>query len=252
MRSWLARIYDVCLPRASPNLPGRSASRDTNMSINSCRPRLVFVVNSSLAVGFLQGQLQYFQRRGFDVTLICPQPRQGEWEVPRPEGVRIVEVAMERSISPVKDIVSLWRLWRIIRSLRPAVTNVGTPKAGLLGGLAAWLNRVPCRFYTLHGLRFETTEGLRRRVLIFAERLACLFAHRVVCVSQTTRATAIDSRLTSAARTVIFGSGSCNGVDCSRFAPSPKKIRQAIELRHQLGIPLRATVAAFVGRLTTD
>ncbi len=142
----------MCLPRASRNLPGRSASRDTNMSINSCRPRMVFGVNSSLAVGFLQGQLQYFQRRGFDVTVLCPKPRRGEWEVPRPEGISVVAVPMEREIAPLRDLVSLCRLWRTIRALRPAVTNVGTPKAGLLGGFAAWVNRVPCRFYTLHGL----------------------------------------------------------------------------------------------------
>jgi len=31
------------------------------MSVNSERSRLVNVVNSSIAVGFLQGQLQYFR-----------------------------------------------------------------------------------------------------------------------------------------------------------------------------------------------
>src|SRR5260370_34295518 len=92
---------------------------------------------------------------------------------------------MEREIAPFQDLVSFWRLWSIMRALRPTVTNVGTPKAGLLGGFSAWLNRVPCRFYTLHGLRFETTKGLRRRVLIYAERLACRFAHRAIWVSQS-------------------------------------------------------------------
>jgi hypothetical protein len=157
---------------------------DKNMRVNSDRPRLVIAVNSSIAIGFLQGQLEYFQDRGFDATVLSPDRRKGEWEVARPEGVPIIEVPMEREIAPVRDVVSLWRLWRVMRALCPAVTNVGTPKAGLLGGLAAWLNRVPCRFYTLHGLRFETTKGLKRRLLIYAERLACRFAHRVICVSQ--------------------------------------------------------------------
>src|SRR6267143_1954335 len=131
---------------------------DTNMRVNSDRPRLIIAVNSSIAIGFLQGQLEYFQDRGFDATVLSPDRRKGEWEVARPAGVPSIEVPMEREIAPVRDVVSLWRLWRIMRALCPAVTNVGTPKAGLLGGLAAWLNRVPCRFYTLHGLRFETTK----------------------------------------------------------------------------------------------
>ena len=209
-------------------------------------------VNSAIALGFLQGQLQFFQDRGFDVNVLCPERRKDEWEVARPQGVPIIEVPMEREIAPLRDLMSLWRLWRTMLMLRPAVTNVGTPKAGLLGGFAAWLNRVPCRFYTLHGLRFETTKGLRRRLLIYAERLACRFAHRVICVSQSVREGAIASGLTSRERTVVFGSGSCNGVDASRFAATPELVRRAAKLRCQLGIPAQAPVVAFVGRLTSD
>lgn len=221
-------------------------------SANSERPGLVFVVSSSLAVGYLQGQLQYFQHQGFDVNVLSPKERKGEWEVLRPEGIRFIEVSMEEQIAPLRDLASLWRLWRTMRALRPAVSNVGTPKAGLLGGAAAWLNRVPCRFYTLHGLRFETTKGLKQRILICAERLACRFAHRVLCVSQSVREKAIATGITSREQTVVLGSGSCNGVDASRFAATPEMKRRAAELRCQLGISLSAPVVAFVGRLTRD
>src|SRR5260370_14694834 len=142
------------------------------MNENLARPRLVIAVNSAIAVGFLQGQLQFFHDRGFDVTVLCPERRKDEWEVARPEGIPIIEVPMEREIAPFQDLVSFWRLWRVMRVIRPTVTHVGTPKAGLLGGLSAWLNRVPFRFYTLNGLRFESTKGLTRQLLICSERLA--------------------------------------------------------------------------------
>src|SRR5438309_305044 len=222
------------------------------MTVKSNQPRLVVAVNSAIALGFVQGQLQYFQEKGFEVTVLCPERRKDEWEVARPKGVSIIEVPMERKIAPLRDLQSLWRLWRLMRKLRPTVTNVGTPKAGLLGGFAAWLNRVPCRFYTLHGLRFETTKGLKRRVLVCAERLACHFAHRVVCVSHSVRERAIASGLTSAQRMVVFGSGSCNGVDASRFAATPEMTRRAAGSRRQLGIPEQAPVLMFAGRLTSD
>jgi len=222
------------------------------MKTKSNRPRLVIAVNSSIALGFLQGQPEYFQNSGFDVTVLRPEKRSGEWEVPRPDGVRVLEVPMEREISPVRDIRSICHLWGILRTLRPTVTNVGTPKAGLLGGFAAWLNRVPCRFYTLHGLRFETATGLRRKLLILAERLACRFAHRVVCVSHSVREKAIASGLVDRERALIFGAGSCNGVDVARFAPTQQRIWRAAELRRQFGIPADAPVALFVGRLTCD
>ncbi len=222
------------------------------MNGNSARPGLVIAVNSAIAGGFLQGQLQFFHDRGFDVTVLCPKRRKNEWEVERPEGVPIIEVPLEREIAPLQDLASLWRLGHIMRELRPTVTNVGTPKAGLLGGFAAWLNRVPCRFYTLHGLRFETTKGLKRRILVYADRLACRFAHRVICVSQSVREKAIASGLTTWERTAVFGAGSCNGVDASRFAATPEMKQRAAELRRRLGIPEQAPVALFVGRLTCD
>lgn len=225
---------------------------DRNKNLSSDRPRVVNVMNSSISLGFLQGQLQYFRDRGFDVTFLSPERRSGEWEVARPERVRIIEVPMERKIAPLQDLSTLWRLWKIMRALRPAVTNVGTPKAGLLGGFAAWLNRVPCRIYTLHGLRFETTTGLRRRLLVYAERAACLLAHRVICVSQSVREKAIAFGVTRPERIVVFGSGSCNGVDTSRFSATPEIMRRAAELRQHFGIPAQAPVVLFVGRLTSD
>jgi len=219
---------------------------DTNL-----RPRLVQVVTSDLAVSLVRGQLRFLQQQGFDVTLVCSP---GKWlsAIATEENVQVIELPMTRAIAPVQDFVSLWRLWRVMRRLNPNITNVGTPKAGLLGGCAAWLARVPCRFYTLRGLRVETVNGPTRRLLVFAERLACYFAHRVICVSQSLRDKAIAIGLTTRERTVVFGSGSSNGVDASRFSPTPESSRRAAELRCKLGIPAFARVVGFVGRLTND
>jgi glycosyltransferase involved in cell wall biosynthesis len=222
------------------------------MKANANQPRLVAVLNSSIALGFLQGQLEYFRDRGFDVTVLCPKRRDDEWEIAPPKGIPILDLPMERNISPLRDLVSVWRLCRAMRMIRPTVTNVGTPKAGLLGGFAAWLNRVPARFYTLHGLRFETTTVLKRKILIWAERLACRFAHRAICVSHSVREKAIAFGLTTREQSVVFGSGSCNGVDVSRFGASPKLMQRAGQLRKELKIPPCVTVIMFVGRLTRD
>jgi glycosyltransferase involved in cell wall biosynthesis len=215
------------------------------------RPRAVHVVTSDLAVVLMQGQLQFLRHKGFDVTLIS-SPGKRLSTMGRKEGVQIIELPMAREIAPLKDLVSLWRLCRTMRALHPDIVNVGTPKAGLLAGCAAWLMGVPCRFYTLRGLRFETSSGMRRRLLVFAERLACYFANRIICVSQSLREKAIAFGLVSSERTVVFGSGSSNGVDASRFAPTLETMKRATELRFELGIPSEAPVLGFVGRLTRD
>ena len=218
----------------------------------AARPGILHAGTSPLSVQwFLRGQLGYLRDAGFDVTVVTA-PGEGLDQARLSEDVRAIAVPMIRSISPGRDLVALWRLWRIVRRLRPAITNVGTPKAGLLAGIAAWLSRVPCRVYTLHGLRLETARGPVRPVLWLAEWLACRAAHRVICVSESVRRKALALRLVTPERAVVLGAGSCNGVDESRCAPGPEASRRARELRQSLGIPPDAPVAGFVGRLTRD
>ncbi len=231
--------------------PGQSDRRGSD------RPLVLYVATAADTLRVLSGQLRYLAEKGFDVIYVSSAGRIRDEMSPQHflsliEGVKTIEVPMAREITPVRDLLALWRLWRIIRTLRPAVTNVGTPKAGLIGGIAAWLNRIPCRFYTLHGLRFETTSGLKRWLLVFAECLACRLAHRVVCVSPSVREKAVAFGLVNRKRTVVLASGSCDGVDVPRFAPTPRMMKRAAALRSELRVPKNAPVIGFSGRLTRD
>ena len=173
-------------------------------------------------------------------------------EVAARDAVASAGVVIGREIAPWRDLAALGRLWRLMRRVRPTIAHVGTPKAGLLGGLAAWLAGVPCRVYTLHGLRLETASGLKRQLLIGCERAACALAHRVICVSSSLRRQAIDLRLVDAGKAIVGASGSANGVDLSRFYPTRKRLAMAAEARRSLGIPTASPVVGFVGRLTRD
>ncbi len=236
-------------PAARP-LSADEASHSPRAGV--ARPGILYAGTSPLSVQwFLRGQLGHLREAGFDVTVVTA-PGEGLDEARLSEGVETIAAPMVRSISPGRDLVALWRLWRIVGRLRPAITNVGTPKAGLLAGLAAWLSRVPCRVYTLHGLRLETVRGPMRPVLWMAEWIACHAAHRVICVSESVRRKALALDLVAPERAVVLGAGSCNGVDESRCAPGPEISRRARELRHNLGIAAVAPVVAFVGRLTRD
>ena len=78
------------------------------------------------------------------------------------KGVRTIAVPMAREISLWCDLLSLWRIWRVLSRLRPAITNVATPKAGLLGGIAAWVCRIPCRYYSCHRIEVRNHDGASR------------------------------------------------------------------------------------------
>jgi lipopolysaccharide/colanic/teichoic acid biosynthesis glycosyltransferase/glycosyltransferase involved in cell wall biosynthesis len=212
--------------------------------------RVVHMVTSSLSVRFLEGQPKYLGKKKYEVVVVSSAGE--ELRKAEREGIRTVAVEMEREISPWKDVISLGRLVRVIRRLRPAITNVATPKAGLLGGVAAWLCGVPCRYYTLLGLRCETTSGLKRKLLVLSERIACQCAHRVICVSESLRRKAIELGIVDAEHTVVFASGSFVGTDAKRFTPTADALQRAAQIRQELGIPPEALVIGFIGRLTKD
>jgi lipopolysaccharide/colanic/teichoic acid biosynthesis glycosyltransferase/glycosyltransferase involved in cell wall biosynthesis len=158
---------------------------------------------------------------------------------------------MERGINPGKDLLSLSRLYRTIRDMRPTLADASTPKAGLLVGVAAWMAGVPCRIYTVRGLRMETATGLTRLVLRVAERISCACAHRVVCVSLSLRERVVELNLAPRKKTVVLGKGS-SGIDLERFTPRKHDRAEVEFLCYRLGIPRGVPVLGYVGRLVKD
>ncbi len=221
------------------------------LSENPRRPRVIHAVTASGTTQLMRGQLRYLRQAGFEVVLVA-SPGPGIDGVAAEEGVAKAPVAMKRTIAPLQDLRSLWRLWRVVRRLRPALVNFGTAKAGLLMGIVSWAARVPCRVYTVHGLRLETTGGMKRWILVRTERIACRCAQRVICVSQSVRRRVLALGLAKKEQTVVLCAGSFNGVEADRFAPTPERINAGERLRRDLGIPPEAPVIGFVGRLTKD
>lgn len=214
--------------------------------------RLVYLVTHPMTARLLlDGQLRHLAEAGFEVTLVT-SPGPDLDGVAEREGVRVETVPMAREIAPLADLSTVVRLLRLFRRLRPQIVNAGTPKAGLLGMLAARLLRVPIRVYTLRGLRLETAGGFRRALLAFTERLACSSAHRVVCVSESLRRRAVELGLVAEAKTVVLGGGSSNGVDVDRFAAAAADRERTAALRSELGLSGEAPVIGFVGRFTRD
>ncbi len=214
------------------------------------RPTLTYVVTASMSAGFYIGQIAYMVSQGWNVDFISsPGP---ELNSICAEGARTWAVPMEREIAPARDIISLWQLWKLFRRTRPAVVVAGTPKAGLLGIIAARLAGRSYVVYTMHGLRLETALGWQRKLLAITERVACRFAHSVHCVSPSLRMRAIGLGLVGVDKAIVVGPGTCNGVDTDRFHASIDARQGARDLRQKLGIPDDALVIGFVGRLTRD
>jgi glycosyltransferase involved in cell wall biosynthesis len=193
----------------------------------------------------LGARLRALRQAGFRV-LVLSSPGPLLDQTATREGVERIALPMQRGIAPFADLVSLFRLWRLIGKCLPDLVEFSTPKAGLLGTLAAKLRGVPRRVYMLRGLKLEGTSGIKRRVLLAAERMAARSAHVVVCNSESLREEALALRLATADKLRLLGEGSSNGVNTDHFSPGPSKVRE------ELGIPSGAPVIGFSGRLTRD
>jgi lipopolysaccharide/colanic/teichoic acid biosynthesis glycosyltransferase/glycosyltransferase involved in cell wall biosynthesis len=158
---------------------------------------------------------------------------------------------MEREIDPLRDLSSLWKLFRIVRQVRPNIVDTSTPKASLLVGIAAWLARVPCRIYSQRGLRLETATGIKRVILWSAEWITCWCAHQVVCLSPSIREKSIALKLVPREKTVVLKAGG-TGVDLEHFSPRDRGSPEVQNLMRELGIPTDVRTIGFVGRFVKD
>lgn len=213
--------------------------------------RILNIVTVSMSAKLFRGRLAFLKRRGWE-TALCASPGRELHEVAAEADGAVFEVPMEREIAPLRDVAALWRLYWLMRRYRPAIVDASTPKAGLLGMVAARLAAVPVRVYMLRGLRLETATGVKAFLLGLGERIAATCATKVLCVSESLRRAYVDRGLAAAEKTAVLGAGSSNGVDVARFHRDDETRRRAARLRESLGWPIGAPVVGFVGRLTRD
>lgn len=223
--------------------------QQTEAWINRSNPTLLHVTTVPDSFNFFTGQLRYMEQQGFHVHLLA-----SPGEVPATiEPVPIHAIEMPRRITPLADLVAIYKIWRLLRELRPQIVHAHTPKGGLLGTIAAWLAGVPVRIYQIHGLPLMTATGLKHQLLRWSETVASLLANRVLCVSHSIQAVSIALKLCPSQKSKVLWNGSVNGIDAiEKFNPAriPASKRQAIQ--QQFAIPDDAFVLGYAGRIVND
>lgn len=211
-------------------------------------PTVLVLLTSDISSVLVRGQLEYLHRSGFHVdvgtAVSAPQP------APFDAGIPVHHVPFVRQPSPRRDLRALAATITLIRRIRPDIVNVSTPKAALIGMLAAWMCRVPVRIYTVRGFRFETMTGRRRRLYERLEKTIMSLAHHVLFHSNSLRDVAESTSSIAAGRGLVLGSGSGNGIDLARFTASALPDRDTA--RSTIDVPVNAQVIGYVGRLTAD
>lgn len=160
--------------------------------------------------------------------------------------------ALKRTIALRHDLAALRQILTLMRAEKPSVVHLSTPKAALLGMIAAWICRVPTRIYLVRGLRLETAKGPSRLLLWCLEWLTSFLSTDIVCVSKSIATVYEAHHLAPQRKLAVFGEGSSCGVITARFIPTPERRAAGLSLRHELGIDDDRVVVGYVGRINTS
>lgn len=162
----------------------------------------------------LRDQIEALQSEGHEVTAICAPGSRVDWL--RGQGIPVHTVQMSREVSPVQDLRSLLELSRYFRSQRFDAVHTHTPKAGLLGPLAARLAGVPLVVHTIHGLLYHDGLSRWKQLLFwFPEKMTSLCCHDLLSQSREDIEVALRTWLCSAGKIHYLG----NGIDVDTFSP---------------------------------
>jgi glycosyltransferase involved in cell wall biosynthesis len=162
--------------------------------------------------------------RGYDVVALSPR---GDY-VDRLEalGIPWIEMTMGRSsVNPVTETVTLMRMARIYRKVKPDLVHHFTHKPLIYGSLAASWVGVPAVVNAVTGLGYIfTDESIRTRMLRILLRplfkRAFLHPHALVIFQvEDDRDLFIDRGLISPEKTVLIAG---SGVDLDRFKVLPQ------------------------------
>lgn len=168
------------------------------------------------------------------------------------EGVSVFPLELTRKITLLKDLWALYKLFKFLRKEKPLIVHTHTPKAGIIGMMAAYLAKVPLRLHTVAGLPLTESRGMKRRVLICAEKLTYRIAHKIYPNSLGLRDYILSEGFANPKKIKIIGNGSSNGINLTYFDPKLYSPESNSNFKMNLNIPNSDFVFIFIGRIVKD
>jgi len=148
-----------------------------------------------------------------------------------------------RRIDPLRDLITLVRLFALMKRERPDIVHTHTAKAGALGRLAARMAGVPIVVHTFHGSVFDGYFGPAVAGFFqWVERMLARVTDKIVAVSERVAEDLVERQIAPRTKIVVVPLG----LELERFRDVD--LRRG-ELRRELGLPRQARLVGCVGRL---
>lgn len=216
--------------------------------------RITTVPGSFLSL--LSGQLK-FMGQYFEMVAVSGKgyEQNGEsllYKVSLGEESRTIEVEMTRKITPIKDLIAVYILYKVFKKEKPQIVHSHTPKAGTLSMIAAKYAGVPHRLHTIAGLPLVEVTGFKRSILNWVEKLTYAHATMIYPNSFGLKKIILDHKFTSERKLRIIGKGSSNGINTVHFDETLFSEEEKNQLKLKTGILPTDFVFIFMGRMVRD
>lgn len=216
----------------------------------SNKKKLIRVSTVAMSLNILlKGQLKFLNQY-YHVIAVSGEDEHLK-NVQKREEVRTVPISIKRTISPINDLKSLWKLFWLFKQENPAIVHSMTPKAGLLTMLASFFARVPIRIHTYTGLVFPSKEGLFQKLLICLDKLLCKCATHIYPEGLGVKNELQKFNITSKPLKVL-ANGNINGINTEYFNPDLYSTAENEKLKKSLEMTDNDFIFIFVGRLVGD
>ena len=211
--------------------------------------KVVRVVTASYVVPWHLGNTLKRMAGDFDVCVVGQDVSSYQHDYP---DIKWVDIEVNRKISPLADLISLYRLCRFFLCYKPDIIHSIMPKAGLLAALAGAVCRVPVRIHTFTGQLWATKQSKSHWFFYALDQL--INRLNTVCLTDSFSQSQFlyEHSICHAGKPLpVLGQGSLSGVDLNRFDLT--RMEQAIaQLAKEWSIAEESFVFAFIARKTRD
>lgn len=191
------------------------------------------------------------REQGYEVITASASGPEVE-EVMKREGIKHFPISFTRTLSPMQDLKALWELIRLIKKEKPDIIHTHTPKAGLLGMMAAKYCGVKLRVHTVAGMPLMEATGATKHILNLTEKVTYSCSKMVYPNSFQMKLYMEEHFPGYKLKYKVIGQGSSNGINTSYFSKAQIKEEELDQLKQQLSIKEEDVVFCFVGRLVHD
>jgi glycosyltransferase involved in cell wall biosynthesis len=195
----------------------------------------------------LFNHLKFLKSEGYDVHAVCFVKK---WQKELNEiGVNVKNIKFKRSVSFISDFITLVKLYFYLKKEKFDIVHTHTPKAGLLGQLAAKFALVPIILNTVHGFYFQKKDSwLKRKFFIFLEKIAAKCSNTVFFVNREDMKTAVEEKICRQEKIKYFG----GGVNLQRFDTTRFSETFISNFKKELGLNDKKIIIGIVARMVKE